>query len=371
MKQWANRMGAHIGMSVAISALSASAALAQVAITAEQQQLLGIEVGAVTAVTSQLSAPLAAEVMVKPASQYSISANIAGVVSRIDVSAGDTVSAGQVLAEIASPAFLNLQADLLQALADLDQAEAKFEGDQALLDAGAIPERRLKQSKVSLERARVAVTAMEQQLANAGMSADLIKTLRATGRAQATLALVAPVSGVINSAFSDRGARVEVGEPLFHVVSGEALQLMIQAPPSTCTTYRVGDPVMLPQGQTTSLSSVSCVVQTDTYSVLLKADVPAPTVQILPGQHLAVQVKSSLGEDSVVVRVPRTAMASNDGQYWVFKRAGSEFIPVAVNIVVEEVDTVLVSGDLLDGDTIALKGALSIKGAWINGEDAA
>ena len=66
-----------------------------------------------------------------------------GLVKALHVAEGDQVAAGDKLADIASPAFLEAQQDYLDAVAALDMERKNFARDKMLLEEGIISEKTL------------------------------------------------------------------------------------------------------------------------------------------------------------------------------------------------------------------------------------
>jgi multidrug efflux pump subunit AcrA (membrane-fusion protein) len=84
------------------------------------------------------------------------------------VAVGDSVSKGQELARLESPAFVSLQRDFVQALSQLDLASATAGREGQLAEEGIIAGRRAAESAALLRDARSRLEERRQALVLSG-----------------------------------------------------------------------------------------------------------------------------------------------------------------------------------------------------------
>jgi macrolide-specific efflux system membrane fusion protein len=123
----------------------------------------------VKATTGTITQSVAASGTLEPASQANLDFGVSGVVTAVDVKAGQTVTAGQVLATVGTTA---LEADVESAQAQLDSAQAKLSSDETA-DAEA----------TQIDSDEAAVTSAESSLSSAQTSladASLTSTISGT-----------------------------------------------------------------------------------------------------------------------------------------------------------------------------------------------
>jgi multidrug efflux pump subunit AcrA (membrane-fusion protein) len=119
--------------------------------------------------TGTIKQTVATSGTIEPASQASLNFGVSGTVDAVNVQAGQTVTAGQVLATVGTTA---LQADLDSAQAQLTSAEARLSSDQS---SGA--------STVQIDSDQAAVTSAESSLTSAQTNlsdASLTSTISGT-----------------------------------------------------------------------------------------------------------------------------------------------------------------------------------------------
>lgn len=214
-----------------------------------------------------------------------VSGKFAGKLARVLVREGDSVSAGQVLAELddsqirakvaqaeASVAALQAQLKVAEqqvplavasaraarerAAAASAQAARDAERFDALLERGSVDRRRSEQMRLAATAAATQLTQAEQQVREAKLGPDRVAALRAQlGQAEAGLAearavhndltLRAPSPGVVVSKLKQAGETVAAGAPVFDLVDLDRLYLKAYIPENLIGKVRLGQPARL------------------------------------------------------------------------------------------------------------------------------
>lgn len=169
-----------------------------------------------------------------PTVQESVGFQVSGTVTSVQVAAGDTVSAGQVLATVDT---LELTADLLSAKADLATAQADLADLEDADDGSDAAEAQIDAAAARVDVAQAAVTAAEQAMADA--------------------TLVAPSAGLVTDVGVEVGDRVgsssagaggtggeETGGQ-FTIVGTDAYELTLSVGDSDVALIEAGDQVEL------------------------------------------------------------------------------------------------------------------------------
>ncbi len=147
----------------------------------------------------------------------------AGRVTALRAQVGDTVRAGQPLAEIAAPEFGQATADARRAEADEALARETVARQRELLDAGLVAAKDLREAQAALSRAEIERQRTRARLAQLG----------ATNGAS-TFTLRAPIAGVVVERALNAGQEVrpDGDRPLFVVTDPSRLWLWLDAPES-------------------------------------------------------------------------------------------------------------------------------------------
>lgn len=260
-----------------------------------------------------------------------VASPISGRVLRISPSAtlGAQVPAGAVLAEVlplsgqANDAA-TLEAELTQARAHLQLAQAERARVERLSSSGAVPTRRVQESTIAEDSARARVTAAESRLAQL----DLARTGRGDAANQSRFQVRAPIAGVVTEAHVTAGVAIEQGAPLFRLVAIDTVHVVANVPeaqvaqlssavqaemmvPSEATPVALGGP--LSRGRVLDPA-------TRTLPVVFRLARPPATIAV--GQRVSVRLLT--GTNANAVAVPETALVDDGGRQVVFVQASGE-----------------------------------------------
>ena len=161
------------------------------------------------------------------------SARLAGRVSAVHVRAGQSITVGQVLAEVESLELETLRADVLAAQADRDVAAKVAEH----LGAGVSEQSRL-EARAKLRQAEIALEVVRDKWASLGLDVKSLDTSIA-------LPVRSPIPGTVTRATPAVGKVVEPAEPLFEVVDLSTVWVRIDVLEHDAHRVAVGQPVAL------------------------------------------------------------------------------------------------------------------------------
>ena len=227
-----------------------------------------------------------------------------GQIVKMNVSEGQSVEKGAVIAEINSREFvLRMEADKATFLT----AQSQMERNKRLLEKQAISRQDFETADAAYVRARTAY--------------DNSKNILSDTR------LIAPFAGAVEKVYVDNYQRVQAGEPVIRLVNPVTRSVKFTMPESGLTTLKS--------------SEVSFTVQFDSYpsvafDALLKEYVQSSTqasgisvtltldgenlsrYNIAPGMSCTINLRVDNPDRRDVTAVPLTALFSRDGQEYVW-----------------------------------------------------
>lgn len=165
----------------------------------------------------------------------------AGTLHRLQVSEGDRVAAGQLLASL-DPAPLQARQQQRQAALELAQAATSAANAQeALARAGAERQQRLYEreqvSRQVFDEARLTLQAREaERMVAEAEAASARASLRESEVALAQTRLKAPFAGSIQTRHKDLGTAVAAGDPVLRLVGSEQREARIGLPAEVAAT---------------------------------------------------------------------------------------------------------------------------------------
>ena len=262
-----------------------------------------------------------------------IYARTTGYLSSRTVDIGDSVRAGQLLAEIASP---EIDQQLEQGKADYQQSEKLLEQQKTTLNlarvtmaryqaAGAehaVANEAVDQSVAAVLAAEAAVAAAEATVASNAANVRRLEQLTSFER------VLAPFAGTVIQRNVDVGALITAGSPtnntaaapssltggangLFEIARIDLLRVFVNVPQAYAPNVRVGLPVAvsvrghLMEPVTGTVARTANALDPGMRTLLTEVDVPNRSHQLLPGTFVYVAFK--IAPAGTRWRVPATA----------------------------------------------------------------
>ncbi|HZD19622.1 MAG TPA: efflux RND transporter periplasmic adaptor subunit [Burkholderiales bacterium] len=251
--------------------------------------------------------------------EVQVRARVAGIVEKQLYTEGDSVKAGAVLFQIERAPF---EIELAQARGALAQEIAKeslaaqdYERLKGLADRRAISQKEADQAASGLEQERAAVQVARARLRQAELNLSYTTVTAPiggmTGRAQQSIgSLVSPNNDTALLTTLTRGnplwVRFSLAEPEYaRVRSGEGKEAQVALELADGTRY----------SEPAKLNFSGSTVDANTGTVQMRAEVPNPRLELLPGQF--VRVRITAGVERAIV-VPQAAVLQNEGGRFVW-----------------------------------------------------
>lgn len=232
-------------------------------------------------------------------------------ITAVKVEVGDTVKAGQVLAELSRAAVENgiaeLEASLESARASLEAATQDADRARRLSGGGSISQQEVA-SYLSTERqAKASVTVAEAQLASKRL--DLEHTR-----------IVAASDGVVSSASAALGQVVTQGQELFRLIRDSRIEWQAEVPLVELRGIKVGTPVSIPSlyGDVGgAVRRISPEASRTNGRVLVYVD-PKPSEGVPMPKTGSLVTGSFIIDRTDAITLPSSAITLQDGYSYVF-----------------------------------------------------
>ncbi len=274
----------------------------------DQASLMKVEIIEVSPESMQRKVELQGQL--EPARRLHIRAEIAGIVSKVHVSKGQSVAANDPLMDLTLD---GRDTELRQAQAALTSAVSEERAAASLRKQGLQSKVQLQQAQSTLERARAQLARVELDIANTQITA--------------------PYAGIINALPIEQGELIDRSGIVAELVDNTTLKATAQAAQQTITQLQIGQEVVVSlltgeelPGKITYISAVANV-QTRSFAVEAKVDNPNGDVSAGVSASILIPVEKV----NAVFISPSTLSLGNDGELGV-KIVNSdniiEFVPV-------------------------------------------
>lgn len=298
----------------------------------------------------------AAEVRARTESRLGF--RVGGKVVKRLVNVGDSVKAGQVLAQL-DPQDLKLgqaaaQASLVAAQANLDQTQADFKRFKELRDQGFI-------SSAELERRETALKAAQAQLDQARAQASV------QGNQAGYATLVADANGVITGVDAEPGMVVAAGAPVVRLAHDGPRDVVFNVPedkvnllkslaaqPSKLKARLWGSTETFP----TQIREIAAAADPVTRTFAVKADLgqSQATASVRLGQTAT--IVAELPRQAGVTKLPLSALRESQGQtsVWVVDKTTMTVTSKPVQLAGAEGNEAVIKGGVAVGDVVVTAG---------------
>jgi membrane fusion protein, heavy metal efflux system len=397
----------------------------EVALTPEAMKTAGIEIGQVTERPAVAPLNVAGAVEANAEREQTIVPLVAGRVATVNVSLGQRVVRGGVLATIESQQVAELRGQLLEAKsklslatanvervrlganragvisarAKLDLAERNLTRQRRLFEIGAGSAKEVQaaeaehatakaeydyQSNVALSRevqtaeaereaARVTVERLRQALVAIGANPD-------QEGANASITVTAPITGVITKRAVNPGVGVKEGDTLFAIANLTTVWVMANVPEAQVSRLRVGSraQVKSPAGEEGPIAGrvnfIDSQVNTETHTVRVRMEAPNPGERLKAGMFVEVGFPDAISggaPGAMEVSIPSEAVQRLAERPVIFVPEENEPGHFKVRFVElgGEVDGHRrVTEGLKPGERIVIKGSFALKSQLLKGQ---
>lgn len=282
---------------------------------------------------------------VHPFHEAQLAARVSGYVEHVEVDIGDTVVAGQVLAQLSVPelhaSIHRMQAEIklqrwqiksaiaaeLAAQAELSSRQSAAKRVTQLAESGAVTERAADEARTRLDAAQAALEDVKSRLGTAKASIDVARSSLSELETRLEFAtLRAPFDGIVTDRRVDPGDLVGPHDltPLFTVVQLSTVRLRLVLPERDVAFVDPGDPVTFVSdaiaGQTFSgtISRISRTLDPKTRSMAVEADLPNPQLHLMAGMFGMATVELEHDVEALTLPAEAVHAGKNEGESWVW-----------------------------------------------------
>jgi len=290
---------------------------------------------------------------------------VSGPVSRIVVSPGETVRAGQPLLYVASPDFSQLRATYMKANDAFKLADREYARAKDLYDHHAIAERDLIAAESTRNQAEADLQASEQALHVLGFKNpdQAVQT-----RGSPELPVLAPIGGEVVERLVAPGQVIQAGTTQAFTISNmNVVWVLANVYQQDLPYVHVGDPVTIVTDSYPGtefhgkISYMAAALDPTTRTLQARIDVKNPQERLKNNMYVIAQVQA--GKVANAITVPNAAVLRNaENEPFVYTLAGqNQFAMRSVSIGQTSEETTEITSGLAQGDRIVANGSLFLQ----------
>jgi cobalt-zinc-cadmium efflux system membrane fusion protein len=298
----------------------------------------------------------------------SVLAPFGGPVSRLLVSPGDKVKAGDPLAEVDSPDFAAAISAYRKALATAQTLRRVADMDKDLIQHNGVAQREEEQAQTDAANAEADRDAALQTLVSLNLDPQVIKDLQAGRPVSRPGGMInSPIAGTVVEKLITPGELLTAGTtPCFTVADLSRVWVMTQIFGSDLASVSVGDSAEVETGIATNnfsgtVNNISALVDPNTRSVMVRVVVENPGDFLKKQMYVRVRIQAR--QESTGLLVPVSAILRDDVNLpfvYVVQPDGS-FARRHVTLGYRTGDQYDIPDGLQVGDQIVVDGAIFIQ----------
>jgi cobalt-zinc-cadmium efflux system membrane fusion protein len=360
---WLAARSAPLAAPIAAPAASASASAstadngaAEVIIPAEYLAIAKIAVEPVGNGGLEAEILTAGTVAAPPNSEAVIVARASGNVTRVNRQLGDTVRAGEALAQVDSLEAATMAADRSVANAKAELARKSYARETSLFAQGVTPRQEMEAAQSAL-----AVAETEAQRASSVAKAAHVA---ADGK---SVAVVSPISGKITAQMATLGGFVQPQTELFRVAGDGQVQVEASLPAADIGRVTIGDKATIVAASgapvAATVRSVTPTVSGNTRAATVVLTPVSPARALIVGEGVQARLHVKNGAAGMVV--PEDAVQNVDGHDVLFVRTKDGFRVQPVLVGTRSRGVAQIVSGVSAGQQVATRNAFLVKADMI------
>ena len=283
-----------------------------------------------------------------------VSAAISGRLVSLTRNLGQSIGRGQTLAVIESREAASLNAETEAARARLSLANSNLAREQRLFSQRVSPEQDLIAARTAATEARIALRLAQQQVSAAGTG----------GGGLNRIGIVAPMSGQVIGRSVVLGQTVAADAELFRVANLSSVSLSLNLQPQDAGRVRPGATVNIKAAgrqATAKVTFVSPALDANTRLVPVIATLDNRDGLWRVGEPVTASVALTGSGGDGAIRLPLTAVQTEEGRSVVFVRTKTGFQATAVQLGDSAGDSVIINSGLKGTEEIATVNSFTLK----------
>ena len=257
--------------------------------------------------------------------QFFVSSQLSGRIANLYVNSGESVEAGQLLAEIASSELEGIQLEFRNAVNALDLSKRQHERLGGLARDQVIAGREFIEATTKFEQDKIAVQIAASKLTSLGFSDSTIQNLATAteGGHALYLALVSGVGGTVSHSDLSVGKVITANEHLFEINDVSKMWVEIGVLEHDFTRVKVGQPIEIGftafpnEPVAASVSVVGNFIDPTTHVATVWAEIENPPAEpkFLPGMYGTARITTS--DSAKLLTIPSSSLLGSGAERYV------------------------------------------------------
>lgn len=301
-------------------------------LTDEQIKAIGLQTGSIEKRNLKTTLKVNGKLTLPPQNQAQVSVLMGGIVKTIDVTEGQFVNRGQLLATLINSEIIQLQQDYLENKSKLNYLQQEYTRQKSLQEERINATKTYQQVQTELSTVEAKQLGLKEKLKLYGISAEKISS--AGFKDQVTI--LAPISGYIHHVNLTMGKFAEANSILFDIVDNRFLHLDLTVFEKDIHKIKVGQKLTFTDANDkthihpATVFALNKAFENNEQAIIVHAKIDEKTEAILPGMYVEARIQI---DDNKAEALPDEAIVSNGDEHFIYlENEKNRFKQVAVAI---------------------------------------
>lgn len=293
-----------------------------------------------------------------------IGSPVTGRVSDIQVSLGQIVKSGQILAKVNSIELTQTQLTYIKAKQQINLKTKAVERAKLLFEADVISKAEMQRIEAELESVKAEFDATGDQLEILGMTKDAIQKLLSSSAVNSYSDVLSRIAGIVIMKNVNIGEIVQPSDELFSVADLSHLWAVAEVPEQQVAFIQkdqevtIDIPALDDKRVKGKIIYVGDIVNPETRTVLVRTDIDNLSQMLKPDMLITVTIQS---KKVLKLAIPTTAVVRENDRTYVFAQTGpNKFRLREIEIGSRDGNLVSVLSGITTGETIVSDGAFHL-----------
>jgi cobalt-zinc-cadmium efflux system membrane fusion protein len=297
-----------------------------------------------------------------------VGSKIVGRITKLPVSVGAMVKAGQLIAVVDSPELGTAKADYLTAAAQSRLTRETADREKTLFEKKISAEQDYRVAEAEATKARAAKEAAEARLHTLGFSDAQLERFTAEQHSSSSIMVTTPIAGVVVERPVSLGQVIQPEDTVGVIMDLRSVWMQVDAYERDLSQLAIGHQVTAhvaawpARAFTGDIQSIGAIVDRKSRTIKVRVVIPNPDGALKPGMFAKVSLAGSKGEARQGLFVPSAAVQRDGDQRIVFVPISETAFQLrVVETSVHADGWVQITRGLAAGEKVVTTGAFQLK----------
>ena len=288
-----------------------------VTLTDEQIKAIGLKTGSIESRNLKTTLKVNGKLTLPPQNQAQVSVLMGGIVKTIDVTEGQFVNKGQLLATLVNSEIIQLQQDYMENKSKLTYLQQEYDRQKSLQEERINATKTFQQVQNELSTIQARQQGLKEKLQLYGITGEKISSSNFKNQ----IPILAPISGFIHHANLTMGKLADANTVLFDIVDNRFLHLDLTVFEKDIHKIKTGQKLTFTDANDkthvhpATIFALNKAFENNEQAIIVHAKIDEKTEAILPGMYVEARIQV---DDNKTAALPDEAIVSSGDDHFIY-----------------------------------------------------